>query len=108
MPGLGLPRDRPLRGGAQATWSAGPAVRCAAGGRLRVDARALWGKTERTGIYAPPGAILAPVLGERVDYDLLSEWTMRDRLQLSLGLNGAAIPGATGAYNARLELRSSF
>ena len=97
-----------LRGGAQATWSAGPAVRCAAGGRLRVDARALWGKTERTGIYAPPGAILAPVLGERVDYDLLSEWTMRDRLQLSLGLNGAAIPGATGAYNARLELRSSF
>lgn len=102
-----LDRDA-LRGGSQATWSAGPALRCAAGGRLRVDARALWGRTERNGIYAPPGAILAPVLGERLDYDLLSEWTMRDRLQLSLGLNGAAIPGATGSYNARLELRSSF
>ncbi len=97
-----------LRGGTQATWSAGPALRCAAGGRLRVDARALWGRTDRHGIYAPPGAVLAPVLGERLDYDLLSEWTMRDRLQLTLGLTGAAIPGATGTYNARLELRSSF
>lgn len=102
-----LDRDA-LRGGTQTTWSAGPAIRCASGGRLRVDARALWGKTERNGSYAPSGAFLAPVLGGRLDYDLLSEWTMRDRLQLTLGVNGAAVPSGTGSYTARLELRSSF
>ncbi|HEU4724481.1 MAG TPA: hypothetical protein VFU59_04190, partial [Candidatus Eisenbacteria bacterium] len=102
-----LDRDA-IQGGSQTTWSAGPAVRCAAGGKLRIDARALWGRTEREGVYAPPGAVLAPVLGERLDYDLLSDWTMRDRLQLTFGLNGAAIPGGVGNYTARLELRSSF
>lgn len=102
-----LDRDA-LQGGTQTTWSAGPSVRCASGGRLRIDARALWGKTERNGIYAPSGAVLSPVLGGRLDYDLLSEWTMRDRLQLTLGVNGAAVPSGTGSYTARLELRSSF
>jgi hypothetical protein len=96
------------RAGTQETWSAGPAVSAAANGRLRLDARAFWGRTERAGSYAPPGSLLAPVLGQRVDYDLLSEWTLRDRLQLSLNWAGAAIPGRAGTYNTRLELRSSF
>ena len=97
-----------LREGTQETWSAGPALSAAASGRLRIDARAFWGRTERSGVYAPPGSILAPVLGQRVDYDLLSEWTLRDRLQLSFAWVGAAIPGRAGTYNTRLELRSSF
>jgi hypothetical protein len=97
-----------LRSGTQETWSAGPALSAAANGRLRVDARAFWGRTERTGSYSPPGSILAPVLGQRIDYDLLSEWTLRDRLQLSFNWAGAAIPGRVGTYNTRLELRSSF
>jgi hypothetical protein len=102
-------RDRDeLRGGSQTTWAAGPTVRGAAGGRLRVDARALWGSTDRAGVYAPPGLLVAPILGERLDYDLLGEMTLRDRLQLSLLWNGAVIPGRAGAYTARLELRSSF
>lgn len=96
------------RAGTQETWSAGPAVSAAANGRLRLDARAFWGRTERTGTYAPPGSVLAPVLGQRIDYDLLSEWTLRDRLQLSLNWVGAAIPGRASTYNTRLELRSSF
>jgi hypothetical protein len=97
-----------VRGGSQSTWSAGPVVRCAAGGRLRIDARALWGSTERSGVYAPPGLVVAPVLGRRLDYDLLGELALRDRLQLTLAWNGAAIPGRAGSYAARLELRSSF
>jgi hypothetical protein len=102
-------RDHDLeRGGLQTTWSAGPAMRCAAGGRVRIDARALWGRTARFGAYAPPGSIVAPILGDRLDYDLLSEWTLRDRLQLSLAWNGAAVPGRASSYTARLELRSSF
>jgi len=101
--------DRNLeRGGSQSTWSAGPAVRCAAAGRLRIDARALWGRTGQYGSYAPPGSVVAPVLGDRLDYDVLSEWTLRDRLQLSLAWNGAAVPERASTYNARLELRSSF
>jgi hypothetical protein len=97
-----------IRGGRQTTWSAGPTVRCAASGRLRLDARALWGATERNGAYAPPGLVVEPVLGQRLDYDLLGDLTLRDRMQLSLSWSGAAVPGRAGNYTARLELRSSF
>jgi hypothetical protein len=97
-----------LASGTQATWSAGPAFRCAAAGRLRVDAKALWGRTDQRGSYAPPGMAIAPVLGQRLDYDLLSEWSIRDRLQLSLSWNGASVPGRAATYTGRLELRSSF
>jgi hypothetical protein len=102
-----LDRDA-SRGGEQTTWSAGPSVRCAAASRLRVDARAFWGRTDQRGTYAPAGSVIAPVLGERLDYDLLSEWSVRERMQLSLGWKGAAIPGRAANYEARLELRSSF
>jgi hypothetical protein len=97
-----------IRGGTQTTRSAGPVVRCAAGGRLRVDARALWGKTEQSGTYAPPGLVVAPVLGDRLDYDVLGELFLRERLQLTMTWAGAAVPGRASSYTARLELRSSF
>jgi hypothetical protein len=73
-----------------------------------VDARALWASTERRGEYAPPGAVIVPVLGDRLDYDLLGEMSLRERLQLSIAWNGSAVPGRSGAYTARIELRSSF
>lgn len=97
-----------IRGGTQSTLSAGPVVRCAAGGRLRVDARALWGRTDQRGTYASPGVVVAPILGARLDYDLLGELLLRERLQLTMTWAGAAVPGRASSYTARLELRSSF
>jgi hypothetical protein len=76
------------RGGSYALWSAGPTARYAAGPKLRLDARALWGMSEQNGVYAPPGLYVAAPIGSRLDYDLTGEYRVHERIALSFGWTG--------------------
>lgn len=94
---------------AQDTWAAGPTARCAAGGRLRLDGRALYARTTQRGLYAPAGLYLPPPLGPRVEYDLQGEYRLRDQVSLTLSLQGQRrFGGAADQYNGTFELRSWF
>jgi hypothetical protein len=94
--------------GWQETLAAGPSARCAPGGRLRLDGRALWARTSQGGSYQP-ALLLAPAIsGRHVDYDLLGEYRLRDQVSLSLTWNGQIANGRGGAYTGRFELRSYF
>jgi hypothetical protein len=95
-------------GATQTAWAAGPAVRRAAAGRLRLDARALYARTTQQGLYAPAGLYLAPALGPRIEYDMLGEYRLRDRLALTLSLTGMRRWTGPDAYTGNFELRSSF
>lgn len=94
-------------GGYQDNWSVGPVARCA-GSRFRLDARALTGRTEETGRYAPAGRYVAPALGRRLDYDLLSEYRIGERVSISATLSGAKVESRRNTYTGRFELRSYF
>jgi hypothetical protein len=96
------------RGGSYSLWSAGPTARYAAGSRIRLDARALWGVTEQHGVYAPPGLYVAAPVGTRLDYDLTGEFRMRERVALSLGWTGFKTRGRPAYYTGRVELKGSF
>jgi hypothetical protein len=100
-------RDR-AHASSQAAWAAGPSVRRAAAGRLRLDARALYARSSQRGLYAPSGLYLAPAIGPRVEYDLLGEYRLRDRVALSLSLQGQRRFRGPDAYTGSLELRSHF
>lgn len=89
-------------------WSVGPTARFAAGPRLRLDGRVLWGWSDQEGLYAPPGLYTTTALGRRIDYDFLGECRLRDRISLSLGWTGFKAPGREGYYTGRFELRGSF
>lgn len=95
-------------GGFFELWSVGPTARFAAGPRLRVDARLLRGWSEQQGMYAPPGLYAPATLGSRLDYDLLGECRLRDRVSLSLSWSGFKSPGREGFYTGRFELKGSF
>ena len=95
-------------GGTLDFWSAGPAAHCAAGARLRFDGRALWGQSTTRGLYRPPGLYLIPPSGSRIDYDLLGEYRLRERVSLSLGWNGIHSSSAPATYAGRFELKGSF
>jgi hypothetical protein len=43
-----------------------------------------------------------------VDYDLLGEYRLRERVSLSLGLNGVRTPKSPSFYTGRFEIRGSF
>jgi hypothetical protein len=88
--------------------SVGPSAHCAAGARFRLDGRVLWGRSAITGPYQPPGLYVAAIPGNRVDYDFLGEYRLRERISLSLGLNGADTPQAPAFYTGRFELKGSF
>jgi len=96
------------RGGSYSLWSAGPTARYAAGSRVRLDARVLWGTTEQQGIYAPPGLYIAAPVGARLDYDLTGEYRMRDRIALSFGWTGYKTRDRAAYYTGRVELKGSF
>jgi hypothetical protein len=96
------------RGGSYALWSAGPTARYAAGPRIRLDARALWGVTEQRGVYAPPGLYVAAPVGARLYYDLTGEYRVRERIALSFGWNGFKARGRPAYYTGRVELKGSF
>ena len=96
------------RGGSYLLRSAGPTARYAAGSRLRLDARALWGVTEQRGVYAPPGLYVAAPVGARLDYDLTGEYRMRERIALSFGWTGFKTRGRPATYTGRVELKGSF
>jgi hypothetical protein len=102
-------RDVDLSHGAhQDTWAAGPTARCAAGGRLRLDARALYARTAQRGLYAPAGLYLPPPLGPRVEYDFQGEYRLRDQVSLTLSFQGQRRFGGSDEYNGTFELRSWF
>jgi hypothetical protein len=88
--------------------SLGPTAHCAAGARFRLDGRVLWGRSAVYGLYQPPGLYVAAIPGNRVDYDFLGEYRLRERISLSLGLNGADTPQAPAFYTGRFELKGSF
>jgi hypothetical protein len=88
--------------------SAGPTAHCAAGAKLRVDGRLLWGRSAMMGLYQPPGLYILPPPGPRLDYDFLGEYRLRERVSLSLGLNGVKTPQMPAFYTGRFELRGSF
>jgi hypothetical protein len=101
-------RDADLTsGGYQDNWSIGPVARCA-GSRFRLDARALAGRTDETGRYAPAGRYVASALGRRLDYDLLSEYRIGERVSISATLSGAKVEQRRNTYTGRFELRSYF
>jgi hypothetical protein len=101
-------RDADLTGGGfQDNWSAGPTARCA-GSRLRLDGRALYGRTEERGAYAPAGRYLVVPPGARLDYDLLGEYRVGERLSVSMTWSGAKIESRRNTYSGRFELRSYF
>jgi len=110
LSGLGRSRrDRDAaRGGWQETWAAGPAARCASGGKLRVDGRALLGNTSRGGAYQPAALYTPVLLGPRVEYDLLGEYRLHQQVSLNFTWNGQKAPGRAGFYTGRFELRSYF
>ncbi len=95
-------------GGLFDTWSVGPTARYAAGARLRLDGRALWGWSEQRGAYSPPGLYVAAPVGSRVDYDFLGEYRVRDRISFALSWAGFKAASRPGFYTGRLELRSAF
>jgi len=94
-------------GGYQDNWAIGPVARCA-GSRFRLDARALTGRTEDVGTYAPAGRYLAAPLGRRLDYDVLGEYRVGERVSLSASLSGAKVESRRNTYTGRFELRSYF
>jgi hypothetical protein len=94
-------------GGYQDNWAVGPVARCA-GSRFRLDARALQGRTEEVGPYAPAGRYLATPLGHRLDYDVLGEYRVGDRVSVSASLSGAKVESRRNTYTGRFELRSYF
>jgi hypothetical protein len=100
-------RDR-THDGIQTAWSAGPAARYAAGGRLRLDARALYATASQRGPYAPAGLYLQPVLGPRVAYNLLGEYRLREQVALTISLDGESRFHARDIYTGSFELRSYF
>jgi len=89
-------------------WSVGPTARYAAGSRLRIDGRTLWGWSEQRGAYAPPGLYLATPAGSRLDYDFLSECRVKDNVSLSFSWTGFKAPKRAGYYTGRFELRGTF
>jgi hypothetical protein len=95
-------------GGVFDLWSVGPTARYGTGARLRVDGRALWGWSEQQGSYAPPGLYVAAPVGNRLDYDFLGEYRVRERISLSLSWTGTKAPNRPGFYTGRFELRGSF
>jgi hypothetical protein len=95
-------------GGVIDTWSAGPAARYAAGARMRVDAKVLWGETVQRGAYAPPGFAVLAAPGSRLDYDVLGEYRVRDRIALSFSWTGFQSKGRPSSYTGRCELRGYF
>ena len=96
------------RGGSYALWSAGPTARYAAGPKLRLDARALWGMSEQNGVYAPPGLYVAAPIGSRLDYDLTGEYRVHERIALSFGWTGFKAQARPAYYTGRFELKGSF
>jgi hypothetical protein len=96
------------RGGLQRTVGAGPSAHCASGGRLRVDGRALWARTEQTGSYQPGVSFTPPLLGNHIDYDFLSDYRLRDQVSVSFTWQGQMASGRSGVYTGRFELRSYF
>ena len=102
-------QDRDVtRGGLQETVAGGPAARCASGGRLRLDGRALWARTKQVGLYQPGIFFTPPLLGSRVDYDLLGDYRLRDQVSLGVSWNGQVAGGRNAVYTGRFELRSYF
>ena len=100
-------RDR-SRGGTQEVLAAGPSARCASGGKLRLDGRALWAHTSQRGVYQPGQYFIPPYLGNHLDYDFLGDYRLRDQVSLSLSWNGQLAAGRTAVYTGRFELRSYF
>jgi hypothetical protein len=96
------------RGGSYSLWSAGPTARYAAGPRVRLDARALWGVSEQRGVYAPAGLYVAAPIGSRLDYDLTGEYRIRERIALSFGWTGFKAQSRPAYYTGRFELKGSF
>ena len=102
-------QDRDVtRGGLQETFAAGPSARCASGGNLRLDGRALWARTRQEGLYQPGVFFIPPLLGNHVDYDLLGDYRLRDQVSLGVSWNGQIASSRNAVYNGRLELRSYF
>ncbi|HXL14593.1 MAG TPA: hypothetical protein VN972_00790, partial [Methylomirabilota bacterium] len=102
-------QDRDVtRGGSQATLAAGPSARCASGGKLRIDGRALLARTRRSGVYQPGLYFTQPFLGNHVDYDLLGDYRLRDQVSLGISWNGQVASGRSGIYTGRFELKSYF
>jgi len=102
-------QDRDVfRGGSQQVLAAGPSARCASGGKLRVDGRALWAHTAQHGAYQPGHYFIPPFLGNHLDYDVLGDYRLRDQVSLSLSWNGQLAAGRTAVYTGRFELRSYF
>jgi hypothetical protein len=95
-------------GGVLGFRAAGPTAHCAAGTRLRLDGRLLLGTTTVEGAYQPPGLYVVPALGRRIDYDLLGAYRLRERISLSMGVNGVKAPGAPSLYTGRFDVRGSF
>ena len=89
-------------------WSVGPTARYAAGARLRVDGRTLWGWSDQRGGYSPPGLYLATPAGSRLDYDFLTECRVKDNVSLSFSWTGFKAPKRAGYYTGRFELRGTF
>ncbi len=94
--------------GTQEVVAAGPSARCASGGKLRVDGRALWARTSQSGVYQPGLFFTPPFLGNHVDYDLLGDYRLRDQVSLSVSWNGQVASKRSGVYSGRFELRSYF
>jgi len=100
-------RDR-SSGGSQRTIGAGPSARCASGGKLRIDGRALWARTSRSGLYQPGLSFIPPVLGNHLDYDLLGDYRLRDQVSVGITWNGQVASGRGSVYSGRFELKSYF
>ncbi len=95
-------------GATHGSWAVGPTARCAAGGRLRLDARALYARTAQRGMYAPSGLYLLPVLGPRVEYNFQGEYRLRDQVSLTLSFQGERRFRGADVYSGTFELRSWF
>jgi hypothetical protein len=95
-------------GGTRETFAGGPSARCASGGKLRVDGRALWARTNQDGSYQPGLGFTPPLLGNHIDYDFLGDYRLRDQVSVSFSWNGQVASGRGGVYNGRFELKSYF
>ncbi len=95
-------------GGSQQTIAAGPSARCASGGKLRIDGRALWARTSRSGLYRQGRSFVPPVLGNHLDYDLLGDYRLRDQVSVGITWNGQVASGRGSVYSGRFELKSYF
>ena len=94
--------------GTRETFAAGPSARCASGGKLRVDGRALWARTSQVGSYKPALGFTPLLLGNHIDYDFLGDYRLRDQISVSFSWNGQVASGRSGVYNGRFELKSYF